>query len=220
MQTVKRTQNAAFRIVTECVRSTPVAHLHAESKVLPIRDHLDMRGMQIYAAASCPLSRTPPEHWRTGFTTLLKPGGSFTKSLPPTTGHCGPSLPIFQWGAQSSHWSTNTLWPTATTPLPLILLGEVPPAISTDETLLSKLPESTLPAWDVVTIRPFFYECRFREDTEPTCRWYENLLESLPHLLEDCPRLTAERAICGETHTGGPLGPSRADPVRSYIFWD
>ena len=40
MQVLQWTQNAALRIATGCVRSTPVAHLHAELKVLPLEDHL------------------------------------------------------------------------------------------------------------------------------------------------------------------------------------
>ena len=40
------TQNKALRIATGCVKSTPINHLHSETKVMQIRNHLDMRGTQ------------------------------------------------------------------------------------------------------------------------------------------------------------------------------
>ena len=45
-------QNNALRIATGCTNTTPINHLHQETKVLPIKNHLDMRGAQYYAAAS------------------------------------------------------------------------------------------------------------------------------------------------------------------------
>ena len=44
MQVLQRTQNSALRIATGCTRSTPTAHLHAETKVLPLKDYLELRG--------------------------------------------------------------------------------------------------------------------------------------------------------------------------------
>jgi len=54
MKVMQRTQKAALRIASGCVQSTPTAHLHAETKVLPIQDHLDMRGTQLIESAKCP----------------------------------------------------------------------------------------------------------------------------------------------------------------------
>ena len=52
MSDLQVTQNAALRITTGCVRSTRIEHLHAEAKVLPLKDHMDMRGTQFFAAVS------------------------------------------------------------------------------------------------------------------------------------------------------------------------
>ena len=52
VRTLQRTQNAALRIATGCTKTSPVHHLHAETSVLPLRAHMDMRGTQFYAAAS------------------------------------------------------------------------------------------------------------------------------------------------------------------------
>ena len=54
MQVLQRTQNSALRIATGCTRSTPTAHLHAETKVLPLKDYLELRGTQIFSAAAAP----------------------------------------------------------------------------------------------------------------------------------------------------------------------
>ena len=197
MQTLQRTQNAALRIATGCVRSTPVAHLHAESKVLPIRDHLDMRGTQIYAAAACPghplhrlhhpvatrrhLHHTPASHY-----------GSLRTLLPP--------LPE---GRSEQSWIHEYFVTRCLDASPSnSLLGEAPPTISTDETLMSRADRVHLARLRCGHHPALLsYECRLREDTDPTCRWCGNLPESLPHLLEDCLGLTAERTTCGVTHT-------------------
>ena len=52
MLALQRTQSAALRIATGCVRSTPIPHLHAETKVLPLKEHTDMRGVQFFAGAT------------------------------------------------------------------------------------------------------------------------------------------------------------------------
>ena len=54
MQVLQRTQNSALRIATGCTRSTPTAHLHAETKVLPLKDYLELRGTQIFSAVAAP----------------------------------------------------------------------------------------------------------------------------------------------------------------------
>ena len=43
MQVLHRTQNSASRIATGCTRSTPTAHLHAETKVFPLKDYLEIK---------------------------------------------------------------------------------------------------------------------------------------------------------------------------------
>ena len=57
--TLQRVQNSDLRIATGCTKSTPIPHLHAETKVLPVKNHLDMRGTQFYAAAASPTIAGP-----------------------------------------------------------------------------------------------------------------------------------------------------------------
>ncbi|KAK3885147.1 hypothetical protein Pcinc_010628 [Petrolisthes cinctipes] len=55
--TLQTIQNRALKTITGCTATTPPDHLHYETKVLKIKDHLDMRGTQTLAAAS-----TNPHH--------------------------------------------------------------------------------------------------------------------------------------------------------------
>ena len=45
-------QNNALRIITGCTQTTPTNHLHYETQVLTLQDHINMRGTQYLAAAS------------------------------------------------------------------------------------------------------------------------------------------------------------------------
>ena len=55
--TLQTQQNRALKTVTGCTQTTHTDHLHHETKVLKVRDHLEMRGTQIIASAS-----TNPQH--------------------------------------------------------------------------------------------------------------------------------------------------------------
>ena len=48
-QRLETLQNSALRIITGCLPSTPIHHLQAETKILPISTHLDMLGCQAYS---------------------------------------------------------------------------------------------------------------------------------------------------------------------------
>ena len=52
LNTLQTIQNRALKIITGCTKTTPTDHLHFETKVLKVKDHLDMRGTQTLAAAS------------------------------------------------------------------------------------------------------------------------------------------------------------------------
>ena len=47
-------QNSALRIATGCVRMSPIAHLHSESKILPVKDHLSLLSAQYLASCLQP----------------------------------------------------------------------------------------------------------------------------------------------------------------------
>ena len=51
---LQRIQNSALRVATGCTKRTPIDHLHEETKVLPIKDHLGMLCKQFLARALQP----------------------------------------------------------------------------------------------------------------------------------------------------------------------
>src|ERR1044072_826991 len=78
LTTLQTTQNKALRTITGCTHSTPQQHLHNETKILPIRNHLEMIGTQFYAKTRLP---THPCH-----KTLLQPTPQRLKQPPSSTG--------------------------------------------------------------------------------------------------------------------------------------
>jgi len=61
--TLQTVQNRALKIITGCTQTTPTDHIHQETKVLKVKDHLDMRGTQLLAAAST--NQHHPLHYMT-----------------------------------------------------------------------------------------------------------------------------------------------------------
>jgi hypothetical protein len=57
IQKLQFTQNAAMRLITGCHKAAPVDHLHVETKLMPVADHLAMHCIQFLA--SCMRSSHP-----------------------------------------------------------------------------------------------------------------------------------------------------------------
>ena len=51
---LQRIQNSALRVATGCTKRTPIPHLHEETRVLPISDHLSMLSQQFLARSLQP----------------------------------------------------------------------------------------------------------------------------------------------------------------------
>jgi len=56
---LQKIQNSALRIATGCTRDTNVQHLHEETKVLPLEDHLKLHSSQLRQKTQLP---THPLH--------------------------------------------------------------------------------------------------------------------------------------------------------------
>ena len=50
--TLQTIQNNALRIITGCTQTIPTNHLHYETQVLTLQDHVNMQGTQFLTAAS------------------------------------------------------------------------------------------------------------------------------------------------------------------------
>ena len=133
MSALQRTQNAALRVATGCTRSSPIPHLHAETKVLPLKEHTDMRGVQFFVGATNP--DHPCSHLHNPRVTSRRlrstPASSFTalhSSIPPTPLDRNNNTWIHQQSVSRYLESSpqNSL------------LGEPPPPTSGEELLLSR----------------------------------------------------------------------------------
>ena len=190
VETLQRVQNAALRIATGCTKSTPIGHLHAETKVLPMREHLNMRGTQFFAAAANPhhpcnhlhgteasprnIHRTPASHFDQLF-----------NRIPPTP----PRRTVKSWIHEMFVAEYLSQVPDST------LLGEPPPGIADSE---SALPRET--RVHLARLRcghhPSLgsYQNRIDQTIDPTCRYCGETPETVPHLMEDCTQLSVLRA--------------------------
>ena len=54
LQTLQKAQNNTLRTITGCLPTTPIPHLHEETKILPLNYHLDMIGTQFLAKTTNP----------------------------------------------------------------------------------------------------------------------------------------------------------------------
>ena len=70
IQKLQVLQNSALRIATGCVRASAISHLHAETQVLPVRDHLSLLCSQYLART---LQPNHPSH-----TIVTSPSGPRT----------------------------------------------------------------------------------------------------------------------------------------------
>ena len=194
MEVLQRTQNAALRIATGCARSTPTAHLHAETMVLPLADHVDLRGTQLFSAASMvdhPLHEglhnpvgtrrhihtTPSAHY-TALRAMIPP-------LPPQRSESSWLHESFVARALAAAPSNN-------------VLGEAPLPISPDEL--------SLPRQDRVHLARLrcghhpallSYENRLRPEVDPTCRWCGTTSETVSHIFQECEAVSGDRLAAG-----------------------
>ena len=177
-------KNKALKIITGCTATTPTDHLHQETKVLKVRDHLDMRGTQFIAAASTnqhhPLhymAQHPPtpRHIKTTPSTLYHT--EILSSLPPR-----PPQTSFQKHihTQITHRSIQALKDNT-------LLHARPPDIHPSE--------SSLPREDRVHLARLrcghhpalqSYQKRLDDAVGDACPGCNTSPHTIKHIMEDC----------------------------------
>ena len=202
VETLQRVQNSALRIATGYTKSTSIAHPHAETKVLPVKDHLNMRGTQFYATAADPqhpynyLHHAPPTP-RDIHRTLTVHYSSLYSQIPPIPTRRTEKLWIHDQFVSEylSQAPVNSI------------LGEPPPLISNSESFLPR--ESRV------------HLARLRFENHPLLLTYQNMrdqitnlvcwycgtgVENITHLLENCPPLSALRGTYGVLPSSGVPG--------------
>ena len=193
VDTLQRVQNAALRVATGCTRSTPITHLHAETKVLPVRDHLDMRGTQLYAAAAAP--RHPCNLLHRATTTPRTIHRTPAVHYSHLHGRLPPKPPRRTEGSWiHEQFVTEYL----SQPQENSVLGEPPPLIADSESSLprdSRVHLARLRCGHHPSL--LTYQNRINQNIDPTCRYCGTVPETISHLIEDCPPLSALRDAHG-----------------------
>ena len=183
-------QNSALRIITGCTQTTPIEHLHAETKVLKLHEHLDMRGTQFLATAvhnpnhpchymhnKLPTPRhiknTPHKHYSNILTSLSPPDNpqNYTKHI-------------------HTHLTRRALQSRG----PNTLLGHPPPDIDKTETQLSRhhrVHLSRLRCGHHPSLHT--YKHRLDATHSDTCPHCQAAPHTTTHIMEDCTAWAVHR---------------------------
>ena len=193
MSKLQVVQNSALRIATGCVSSTPISHLHSETKTLPLREHTNMTGAQFLDSTSDPdhplhhlyhPPRTPRNVWKAPATYYRELIDNLPAPPPDTTMKSHIHTHIV--GAYCSEARNKNR-----------LLQDSPPLIAPNEIALTRPQRVTL-ARLRCGMHPSLGEYRNKLDPTypkqcPHCnrpRTYHNT----PHLIVHCPHYHHQRS--------------------------
>jgi hypothetical protein len=184
IQKLQTLQNKALRIITGCTQSTPIEHLHAETKILPIKAHLDMRGTQFLAAAinntehPCHYLRDHPPTHRQIVQTPHRYYTSILNTVPPPIGNT----------STKKHLHTIMTQRTLELAGNNKILGHPPPDISSTETQLSRLERvhlARLRCGHHPSLQT--YANRIGQADSDTCPSCQGAPHTITHILLECP---------------------------------
>ena len=209
---LQTTQNTALKIITGCTRTTPTQHIHAETQVLPVKEHLDMRGTQFIASATnntehpCHyMTQHPPTH-RYIVNTPHRYYTDILESLPP----------IADPANSTKHIHTELTRRALAQPTHNTILNDTPPQISNTEKQLPRSDRVTLARLrcghhpDLNT-----YKHRIDETHTDICPNCQASPHTVTHLLTECTSLAAPR----QQHNIHSILQLWSDPVKvaSYL---
>ena len=190
---LQTTQNTALRIATGCTKSTPIPHLHRETLVLPIKQHMRMRGTHIYTSTEDPTH--PLHHLRTAPARRPRADPPHTTPAQFYQTELDSLPPIPENTSLRTHIHTVYTNRTLNTFPPNTLLGTTPPPLHTQR-------EQHLPREDRVhlsrlrcghhtAIPAYMHRIGLAPDaTCPRCDAVEGTAE---HVLLHCPALQIHR---------------------------
>jgi hypothetical protein len=188
-------QNTAFRIALGSTQTTPSSHVHVETKVLSLKEHLDMRGAQFLASA-LHNHRSPCHHFQNLPTTPRQIANTpynyyltIINSIPP------PTDPANFIKRIHTHY--------------------IPPDISHTEQQLSRADRVRLSRLRCGH-HPSLNSYKHRVDRTQTdlCPQCHSLPHTIRHLLLDSPELAAPRLRAGITS----IAQLWSEPVRVAAF--
>ena len=186
------THNTALRITTGCTNTTPLHHLHHETQVLPLKQHMDMRGTHQYTSTAYPAHplhhlrsapRKPPRS-RPPHKTPASYYSAHLTSLPPTPDDI----------TLRTHIHTVYTRRTIDAFPPNSILGAPPPLINTHEQHLPREDQvhlARLRCGHHTSIPTYTHRIGLAPDsTCPHCDTAEGTVE---HVLLHCPALQVHR---------------------------
>jgi hypothetical protein len=187
---LEKVQNGALRTITGCLRTTPIPHLQSETKILPIKDHLDIIGTQFYSKTLNPdhplhLALRPIPTPRTKKNTPALYFSHIYNTIPPPP----PNLPIIK------HIHTQLTSRSLAQRPQNNILNALPPEINREEQSLdrqSRVCLSRLRCGHHPSLQKYKY--RFHQSPTSNCsRCHLPVPEDVYHLLLACPSLAAAR---------------------------
>ena len=194
MQVLQRTQNSALQIATGCTRSTPTARLYAETKVLPLKDYLELRGTQIFSAVAAsehPLHKGIYNPVGTGKHIHTTPSSHNTVLR-------AMILPLPLGRSESSWLHQNFVARALANAPPNTLLGEAPPPVNPDEADLHRQEQvhlAHLRCGHHLALHS--YENCLCPEVNSSCRWCGEDPEIISHIFHECLQLAVEWADAG-----------------------
>ena len=181
-KTLQTIQNKALRIITGCTQTAPIDHVHHETKVLKLHEHLDMRGAQFFDAAS-ENTKHPCHHMK------LHPRiQRYIKKTPQI--YYQQTLDTIQpiMGNHKKHIHTEITKRAIQNLQHNTILGTQPPEINTSETTLSRQDRV-----DLARMRSGHhpslrvYQRRLDESKSDTCPDCNTMQHNIKHVIEECP---------------------------------
>jgi len=221
------TQNAALRTATGCTKTTPNDHVHQETKVLRLQDHMDMRGTHSYTSYTEPqhplhyLTHDRPLH-RHKRDTPAHYYSNFYNTLPPTPRNTSLRTHIHTHFANRSIYSMQ----------PNTILNSYPPPTSEEEKTLSREERVHLSRFRCGhhPVLPSYMH-RINLTDSDTCTLCNNAEGSLEHILLHCTHLQHHRnryniqslehlwthpvEVCNFLQDGGVIQSTRTSPPHT-----
>ena len=176
-------QNSALRIATGCVKMSNIDHLHTETQVLPVKDHLSLLSTQFLAKA---LQPNHPSH-----PIVTSPSGPRNKKATLQSRFLCNLTPYLEGGVLQPDRYKSTIAQLHTTAVatsisnrsPNRVLQSSPPPISEEEVILPRIHRTTL-----AQLRSGFcsslkdFQVAIHSTTNPLCPSCRQYPQTVSHL--------------------------------------
>ena len=185
-KTLQIKQNDALRIATGCTKTTPIDHLHAETKILKIKDHIETKGAQYYD--NIITDTTHPLH----HTLHTTPSYRSIRSTPATRyTNILNTIPPPPGGISNKTHIHNTLATKSIRGLgPNTVLGAHPPEIDPSELSLSREDRVHLSRLRSGHHNSLLsYRKRLYPDTSDICPLCNSDTHTIHHIMQECHSL-------------------------------